>query len=196
MSLIQDGTGGGYAASVSPEHRLSTFSVTETEQVHAIEIGNAYNINTEFISLTGTSASAVLYFKNDEDNPFFVTAIVVGLGSATASDSAQMVVLRNPTAGTIVDNATAAPIKANRNFGSNKALSSTTLVYKGADGNTLTDGDDALFIAVPHATRTFVTVDLELTKGSSLGVTIDPNLSSGSVNCYVALVGFVKDPDV
>ena len=116
--------------------------------------------------------------------------MAVGITAGTFADSPIITVVRNPTTGTLISNATAAPIVENRNFGSSSTL--TALTYKGVDGATVTDGDDALIFVVNGQGRLAATLDLVIPKGSSLAIKVDPNLTSGATTAYAALVGFLN----
>jgi hypothetical protein len=192
---IIDGTGSGKRALVDSNNQLHTFSITESEQKQAAELGNEYNINTGTIAFSTNSSTrtTILYFKNDEDQDYIVTALAIGLGtrSATVSDAANVWIVRNPTSGTTITNANSVDIKTNANFGSNKTLKSTTLAYKGADGEGATSGgaDHALLYMTDG--RLYAGLNIELPKGSSLAVEIDGN-TSGTFNVYGALIGYVK----
>jgi hypothetical protein len=157
-------------------------------------MGQAYNINTGWIGLTAATESAVLYFKNDEspnngESGIAIDAVAIGIDDeGTTAGMSTVTIIRNPTAGTIVSGATAVDMNANRNFGSSNTLSSTTLAYKGAEGNTFTDGTDTAIFAVNPGTRMYATVDFILEKGSSIGIKIDTDTSSGTTNVYAALI--------
>jgi hypothetical protein len=195
--IIENGVGNGIKALVDSNNQLHTFSITESEKTSANDIGNEYNINTGTIafSTNSTTRTTLLYFKNDEDSTYVITAIAVGLGtrSATVSDAANVFLVRNPLTGTTITNANAVDYNSNSNFGSNKTLKSTTLAYKGADGEGVTAGgtDHALFYMTDG--RLFANIDLELPKGSSLAIEFDGN-TSGTFNVYAAIIGYVRDP--
>jgi hypothetical protein len=193
--IIKDGTGKGNTAKVDNNNQLHTFSVTESEQRQASQIGNEYNINTGTIAYTGTGDSSMIYFKNDEDTDFVVTAVAVGLGtrSATVTDSANVTIIRNPTGGDLISDATAVSINSNTNFGSSNALSSTTLIYKGKDGGTITGGTEHALLYMTDG-RLYASLNIELPKGSSVAVKIDLN-TSGGANAYCALIGYLKSPN-
>ena len=184
---IKDGNS-GYTAKVDANNRLSTFSISKAESQQAIDDGISYNINSGQISVSATSA--ILYLKNNEDKPFFIDAIAVGIGAGSFSDNVEIFVVRNPTTGTIIDDGTAVDMNANRNFGSSNTL--TADVYKGANAKTFTDGTDAILIAQHGQGRVFATINLELQKGNSIGIRVNPNLSSGSCELYAAIVGHVE----
>ena len=187
---IIDGTGSGKRAKVDTNNQLHVFGVTETEQQQATDIGNSYNLNTGWVSLA--AETAIMWFKNDEDTSFVVDAIAVGFDTGTQADIGTITVVRNPTAGTMITAAIAVSMNENRNFGSSNTLATTTLVYKGATGETFTDGSNIAIFAQSDTGRLFATVDFELPKGSSIGIRVDPNLSSGTVNCYAVLIGYLK----
>lgn len=192
---IMDGTGSGSKARVDRNRQLHVFAVTEDEQKQSTLKGNEYNINTGKIDLTGTGESALLYFKNDEDQDFVMTAIAVGIGtrSPTITNFAEIAIYKNPTGGDVITDANAVEMKSNSNFGSNKTLKDSTLAYKGKDGGTLTGGDKhAIFFG--DEGRLYAPINVELTRGSSMGVTIDLNTSGGGVT-YCALIGYIRDKD-
>ncbi len=186
----------GDSMHVDANFQAHTFSVTETEQRQAAQKGNEYNINTGTIAFSTNSSTrtTILYFKNDEDTDFIATGIAIGLGtrSATVSDAANIWVVRNPTSGTTITNANNVDMNSNTNFGSNKTLKSTTLAYKGADGEGATSGgtDHALLYMTDG--RLLANLNIELPKGSSVAIEIDGN-TSGTFNVYAALIGYVKD---
>jgi hypothetical protein len=185
---VESGSGNGREAKVGNNNRLFTDSVTTPEGVQALKEGDSYNINTGIVSISATTG--MLYLKNNEDKNLFIEAIVIGTGAGSynTTGEVQIQITRNPTTGTLIDNTTAVPQNANRNFGSAKTLTATA--YKAAaSGNTITNGDDIILIGAPNAqARTFATINLLLEKGNSIGVEVNPNLSSGSVNCYVAII--------
>lgn len=197
MSMIQDGTGTGNLLKIDSNNQLHSFCVTESEKNAAVEDGQAYNINTGIIALTGSSDSAIMYFKSNEsplngDSDIVVDTIIIGINtiSATITESPVLTVIRNPTAGTIVSNATAADMKSNSNFGSANTLDS--LIYKGADGYTLTDGTDHAKVICMTGRTTIPELNIDLPKGQSLGLKLDLN-TSGGANVYAALVCHRKD---
>lgn len=194
---IIDGTGSGFRVKVDKNNDLHTFSITESEAAAAANKGRGYNLNTGTIALTGTGESAVMYFENDENTDFVITAIAIGLGtrSATITDAAVITLYKSNTGGTIISDANIVEINSNTNFGSSNVLSSSSLVYSAsATGKTLTGGTKhAIFYMT--GTRLFAGLDIEMPKGSNLGITIDLN-TSGGANVYAALIGYVKDPNL
>lgn len=196
MATITDGKGTNYEAHVDLKNQLHTFSITQNEQKQAAFLGNEYNINTGTIAFSTNSSTrtTILYFKNDEDTDYIATGVAIGLGtrSATVSDAANVWIVRNPTSGSTITNANNVDIESNVNFSSNKTLKSTTLAYKGADGEGATSGgtDHALLYMTDG--RLLASLNIVIPKGGSLAVEIDGN-TSGAFNVYAALIGYIKD---
>jgi hypothetical protein len=187
--ILKNGTGDGYTAQVDARNRLKTRAITQSETQFANLLGDAYNINTGTVSISGDTG--ILYFKNLDAEDFVLDSFAVGVGAGSFSDSVVVTVIRNPTAGTLIDTATAVDMNQNRNFGSSKTLSGNA--YKGASGATVTGGDNIAQFFQTGQGRLFATVDFELPKSSAVGLKVEPNLSSGSVNMYAALIGHLKD---
>ena len=196
--IIENGVGDGTKARVDGNNQVHVFAVVEDEQNSAAEDGQLYNINTGPIALTGTSDSAILYFKNNEspingESNIIITSLIFGLytKSATITDLSTATIIRNPTAGTIIDDASAVDMKSNSNFGSSNTLDS--LIYKASGtGKTLTDGTDHAIVLLSEGRTSAPELNIDLAKGSSLGVKVDLN-TSGGANIYVAAVCYRKD---
>ena len=189
---IVDGTGSGNRAKVDSNKRLQTFSISEGLAIDAAKNGQNYNINTGSVTLTTANESAVLYLKNNEDKNFIIEEVIVILGASTGGTGDLTIsIVRNPTTGTIISGATDAEIVGNRNFGSSREL--TADIYKGAEGNTLTNGDlfsDTTRSAASAVVRFDADVII-LPKGTTIGVNITPQSSNSSMSVKVAVVGYL-----
>lgn len=199
MSItIKDGTGSGNVAKVTDEKRLETSAVTETEKDHACILGDTYNINTGDITLTDANETTVLYIKNNESNPLVLTALIYNLGASTGgSGDVKINVLRNPTTGDIVTNASAVEAVSNQNYGSSKSL--TADVYKGATADAvITDGTVSVSTrSASNTGRIVVSLGaLVIPQGSSLAVNYTPPASNTSQICQFAAACFVKNFNV
>jgi hypothetical protein len=198
MSILQDGSGRGNSAKVDGNQRLRTQSISESEEQHAAEQGDAYNINTGDVTCNDATNSAVLYFYNDEDQDVIVESVAIGLrGAGNAFDSNEQNIItlrRNDDAGTIVSGAAAVDMNQNRNFGSSKTLKSTSLAYKGATGNTSTGGEDIAQFYMSGNGRLFASINFVVSKGSSISIMINPNVTTSCV-AYAALILHVKDAE-
>jgi hypothetical protein len=185
---IKDGSS-GYVAEVDSSNRLQTYAVTINENNQANSKGRAYNINTDDITLTDAVETPILYIKNNEDKDLHITALDLWAGTSTggtATLGTKWVVERNPTAGTIISNATAVDIESNRNFGSNNTLLVDS--YKGATGNTMTGGTDHLVFRGTLLSRIYVEIDEIIPKGSSIGIHVKPPTSNTSLIVYAAAI--------
>ena len=189
---ILDGFGSGNLAEVSRDGKLRVRAISETSIDHAAEIGLAYNINTGDIASLANGESALLYFKNNEDQGLFIDAIAVGITDGTASDIHKVTVVRNPTGGTIVSTASDVDMNVNRDFSSASSLSDS-LAYKGADTLTITGGEDAAQFYMGDNGRLFAGVSFYLPKGTSIGIKLDLALSSGTVTAYAALISHQEE---
>ncbi len=189
---IIDGTGTGNRVGVNSNKQMKTFAVSQTENQQATKKGNSYNINTGIIGLTSTTESGVMYFKNDEppvngESSFVIDALAIGIDNqGTQAGACIITLVKNPTS---VSFSTAVDMKENRNFGSSNELSTTTLAYKGAEGATVTGGDDIAIFFQNAGTRGYYSIDMEIPKGSSIAVKIDTQTTAGTTNLYCAIIG-------
>jgi hypothetical protein len=189
---IIDGKGTGSRAEVDSNNRLQTFAISEGLSLDAAKNGENYNINTGSITLTSATESAVMYLKNNEDKNFVIEEVIIILGASTGGTGDLTIeLIRNPTTGTVISGATDADVVGNRNFGSSRELVAD--VYKGAEGNTLTDG--TLFSDTTRsAASTVVRFDADvivMPKGTTIGVNITPQASNTSMSVKVAIVGYL-----
>ena len=192
MAIIQDGAS-GKAAAVDGTARLATRTVQQSETENATDSGDSYNINTGLVTLTTAGESGVLYLQTDEDRNVHIDSIVVILGPATAgatTDTTRIRFYRNPTTGTLISGASAVDDNENRNFGSSKNLEGTA--YKGAEGSTITNGDVIIESLVNPGSRVAFAIDMILTKGDTIAVSIEPNDSTTSMKVMVAAVVHVE----
>lgn len=188
FSLV-NGVGTGDRAEVDGRNRLQTRSVSVPEVQAANELGNAYNINTGKVTLSATTG--IVYLKNTGATDFILDSVAVGLGSGSFSESPDVILTRNPTGGTLISVATAVDMNQNRNFSSSQSLGAN--VYKGASGATVTGGNEIAEFFMNGQGRLFAEINFVMPTGSSIAITINPNLSSGTVLAYGALIGHIKD---
>lgn len=188
---IKDGVGKGYLAQVDSDNRLRARTTTESEEIFANRKGNAYNLNTGIINMTDANETTIFYMKNNEENDFVVTAVVVGAWNSANGDGFDMysTFVRNPTTGDIITNANNVDINSNRNYGSSNTLSAN--VYKGASGETVVNGTDHILIRITEESRNFITINEIIPKGSSFAVNITPPTSNDGMNVYVAVIGYL-----
>jgi hypothetical protein len=196
MSKIEDSTGKRYGERVDENNRLHTRSVTTSENFQATVRGDSYNINTGIINLTNAVETPLIYVKNNEDVDLHILTIVVGAWTSTNGSGTdgvpKIVIIRNPTTGTIITSTpTDVDINSNRNYGDSKTL--TIDAYKGATGDTMTNGDDHIIIQTGTSGRTVIPIDEILTKGDSIGVKYTPQGSNTSQKVYCAIICHLED---
>ena len=170
---IKDGTGTGNVARVDKENRLAVRSIQETEFEKAVLDGRAFNINTEFLTITSDTEHALLYLKNNEDRPLIVAAWFIGTDAGTNGANLGLVrTYYNPTGGTIISGGTDLTA-ANRNAGNSRTLVAD--IKAGGQGFTFTGQDTpaVLYQTQTVSSRVFGNVFLVLPKGSSLVAIID-----------------------
>jgi len=194
MALDIQGNDGAatYKVGATSRGQIKAFSVSESEAQEATELGDGYNINTGIINLTSSTESGVLYLKNNESRRFIIEAVVVGVGSAgTTSDVSTIKVIKNPTLGTLISGATDVDMNTNRSFGSSNSLANS-LAYKGAEGSTVTDGEDFGIFFQAAGGLLSADIALELNPGNSVAITVDTQTTAGTTNVYAAVVGHLK----
>lgn len=187
---IESGSGIPYRVNVGSDLRMQTRAIDEPEEVHNTERGDSYNINTGLISITGDAT--LIYFKNNSDENYILKDIAVGtFDGITHTDFPYITVIRNPTGGDLITDATAITINQNRNFGSSKAAEA--LIYKGKVGGTITGGNDYSILQTNKTGRSFFTLVTLIPKGGSIALKLTANRTSGTANYYVSLIGYFKD---
>jgi hypothetical protein len=196
---IQDGAGTGSRAKVDSDKRLHVNSVTRTQDEQAALLGVAYNLSTGSVSLTSGSQSCVAYMKYNGDDPFVIKEIIIIPSASTSgTGNASITILRNPTTGTIVNNAVAFTSVNNRDFSSSNTIANDADIFKGAEGDTLTDGDSFAFTTRDNfdIPINFDAANIILRKGNSIGVCITPPTGNTAQTWVVAIVGFVETATV
>jgi len=192
--IIQDGTGKSYATKVDIDGRLHVDSITTDREAYSSQKGYSFNINTGLITLTNAATdNGVLYVKNNEDYNLVITNLFYQTGASTGGSGNIIVSLyRNPTTGTLISGASAVEININRNFGSSRTLS--VLAYKGATGNTITDGSKALESILATATQRIAVSAgaITLPKGASIAVQFKTPTGNTSMAVEFAIACYLE----
>ena len=195
MIEIVDGSGSENRAKVDERNRIFTDSISRSQLEYAILDGNGYNVSTGTMTLTTGGNSAIWYFKYTGEYAFIIKEILVILGASTGgTGNGTITLLKNPTAGTIVTNALPVSASSNRDFSSFNSLPATA--YKGAEGDTFTDGE-TFAVTGRDATAQIVPFDaapIVLRKGNSIGVKYTP--PSGNTSQSVIVAGTVYEEKV
>ena len=187
------GAGNKIPAFVNNNGRLLSSAIVTSENLQATKLGDSYNINTKYITLTDAAQTPLLYIKNNETQDLHIVTIVIGTRKATSGDDTGFDILieRNPTAGTIVSSPVAVSINSNRNYGSAKTL--TVDAYAGATGKTMTGGTEHVFVYQSANGRVAIPIDEVLPKGSSIGVSFTSETGNSSQKVYVAVICHLED---
>ena len=188
---IKDGTGTGNLARVDKENKLAVRAVQETEFEKAVLGGRAFNINTEFLTITSDTEHALLYLQNNEDLPLIVSAWFIGTDAGTNGANLGLVrTYYNPTGGTIISGGTDVTA-VNRNAGNSRVLNAD--IKSGGQGFTFTGQDTpaVLYQTQTVSSRVFGNVFLVLPKGSSLVATYDPN-GAETIGIYTGFQVYIE----
>lgn len=164
-----------------PASTVNDRPIEENDPVVAVQEGNAYTINSGLIALTKVE-SAVLYFKNGEGADFIIEEISIGIGMVGSApvDTPVVTLVRDPTGGNIISDATAA-MKANRNIDSTNTLGGTTLAYAGKDFGVLSGGTTLDTVFVPAQHNFSYLNQIVVQDGKAIGVKIDLNATDAAL---------------
>lgn len=190
MTTITDGAGKGYSAQVDDGNRLHVHSLTRTESASASLKGDAFMVNTGELTLTGAGESAIIFLEfTDPVKTLVISDIEVGLSPTTggsAFDIPIITIYRNPTGGTIVSDATAVAINANRSFSS--ASSILANIYSGGQGKTISGGTVYGIHYQAEDGHHNLETDNVLTKGNCIAVSVTPASGNTSMTCYTNML--------
>ena len=198
MSFIEiiDGSGDEYRAKVDSRNRMFTDSISRSQLEYAVLTGNGYNVSTGSMTLTSDGNSAVGYFKYTGSATVIIKEILVILGASNGTGNGVITLLKNPTAGTIVDNALPVASASNRDFGSSTSLEATA--YKGAEGYTFTDGETFAVTSRDNTSQVvaFDAAPIVLRKGNSIGIKYTPPSGNTSQSIVVAGTIYVETVNI
>jgi hypothetical protein len=191
---IIDGTGKGFLTRVDEQNRLRTYSITEASYDHAASKGLSFNINTEFIAITSSLETPILYLKNNNTADASLVNFFIGTGLAAGTQTEHGLIRAyfNPvgvSGGTAVQS-------TNRDASSAQVFDFTILKHTGsspilATYNTITP---VLYQTQPPATRVFGQVYLVLPQSKSVLVTYTPN-GAQNINIYAGFGGYLDNND-
>lgn len=191
---IRSGTGNSKLLKIDDGNRMHVIATTKNEQEFATENGNSYNINSGLMTLTTDGESGVFYLKNRELIPFHISLVVVIMGPSTTgdtSDTTQFRMYKNPTAGTLISTGLAADTNSNRNFSSSKTFTSDT--FKGATGNTITNGSVHIESLISPGGRVPFPIDEDIGPNNTVAFSLEPNDNNASMKCMLAIIGHLRD---
>lgn len=178
---IKDGTGTGKKVKVNDRNHLLTEAIITTELHDAVHRGKMWNVGTGFLTLTGDGTShGMLYIKNTGTKSLFLD-LYVFLTRASTGGSGDMLVeiLMNPTAGTVVSDATVVTA-TKMNLGS--ANEPDALIYSGGQGKTLSGQDDILRSLTTASNRLLLGILTEITPSKSIGLRVTTPSGNTSID--------------
>ena len=204
MAKIEDGTGSSRRARITAENRLEVDSVTVSGEDNAIRVGEGWQIasagsGAPNISFTASQQTAPLYFSNTGELDIVVDRVVVILGTATGGTGDWLFrLVRNPTGGTIIDNAVNAGI-SNSNHGAANAypgvayrsLTPVSTGVAGTDFDTLTGGSGATQPLKQTIDRVILPVGRRIPQGFSLGCTLTPPTGTTAATALIVAHVFI-----
>jgi len=187
---ITDGTGTGNRAKVK-DNRVLTNSLTLSVFEDKILKGNAYNVNTELLTITTDAEHSLLYIKNNESNTLTLDAWFIGTDLGTNGANFGIAkVYYNPTGGTIISGGTNVNL-VNRLGGSSQLADITALA--GGEGFTSTGVvTPVLYQTQGAGSRAFGNVRLAIEGGNSLVVTYKPN-GAETIGIYTGFQLYIND---
>ena len=185
-NLIQDGTGQGYLARVDNQKRLRVKAVGRTEYDSQAIAGEAFNINTELLSVGVNTESPLLVLTNNGSRDVVLQGWFIGTDLGTVG--ANLGLMRTYLNVTGFSGGSAVPI-VNRKSGdafsfSINALSSPTWTPSGTP---------VLYQTQNLGQRVFGNVFLILPAGQSCAVTAEFSTATTPYDIYTGFTGYLAD---
>lgn len=189
MSIIVDGKGSGTRAAVTATNSLMVTGVTEDAYVSAAGKGEAFNINTELLTYSGTApfAQNCLYIKNNETRDLEMVGWFIGeLNNRSGGSTSTPILFEmygNPT-GTAVG--TDIPI-VNRRIGAPRQFN---IEAKAQPTGVAAPTGASLLFQLHYGGRGFGNVNFTVPAGQSILVTA--NFAADSQALYTGFTGYVR----
>lgn len=191
-NTIKDGAGKGNYAKVDEKLRLRTSADVFLSDEVALINSAGYTISIGNLELTTDTESGVVYLKNLNDSAIVITNVVIIAGDSTgAPDKAiDLVTYINPTGGTVISDATPAPI-INRDLSSSNLPDVTA--YVGAQGKTITGGTRLLGLIHSDRSLSDNYPSFIVPKGFSAGFAIIPATGNTAIKLALNINFYIKD---
>lgn len=183
--IITDGTGSSVGVEVDDTNKLMARAIARTEVTEASSNGDSYIVTSGFVTLTNTSKSAILYYKNEEDRDVIITRFIGNARSSTGASVSHVLadIVSNPS-GMVGGTTVTAPAN-NLNLGSSRTLLRSAEV--GLQGATLTGGAPFSGFVLPLQNFSVESSSIIMPKGSSIGVTVTPPAGNTSFSFAIGL---------
>ena len=180
----------GNVARVDDEERLLTFAVTQNENVHSAQKGNAFFITHSIVNLTSDNESVIFYCKNDDTRPWILEDIKVAFGKSTGGDGGDFTsrTIVAPSGGTIFNGSDGAAI--NMKVGDPTILQAT--IKTGGEGVTATGGASLFpsLVVGDQMVTPFIGGPIILPPATSFAYAITPPTGNTSVNIKLNMLAY------
>lgn len=184
--VLVDGTGTGNRTKIDNTNRVLTRSTTLTSLEEAVVNGDAYSVSTGTVNLTSDSASAVYFYKNQEDVDVALTRSIYGAGASTGGTSSTYTI-QSFLQGTGLSGGSGNDMnQQNLRFGSGKVMSLTDSEI-GAEGATVTAATALPTFTLATGLSSFITTFIVIPKDVTLAVTVTPPSGNTSMDIEVIL---------
>jgi hypothetical protein len=183
---IESGIGNGRLLAVDDTNRAKVRAVTESTAIEAATEGEQFIITSGSITLTNASASAVLWFQNEQDYDLIMDRIIFSAGVSTGGTTNVCTIASkiNPTG--LTSGASTEAIDINSNFGSTKTLD-TSSSEVGAQGATIDGGNNGPAFYFPDKLTSTFETQVVLQKGTGIAFTVTPPTSNTSLAVSIAI---------
>jgi len=190
MSIIVDGTGKGTRAAVDSDNRLKVNAIVEDVYVNAAEEGDAFNMNTLELTLTGTGpyTQNLLYVKNNENSDIEVVGWFIGeAGNRSGGNTTSPILFEMYGSPTGTPGGTEVPV-LNRRIGDPRVFDFTCLSKP--TNVTIPSGQAPLLYQYHYGGRAFGTVNFTIPSGAS--ILLRANIECNDVSLYTGFTGYVR----
>jgi len=189
QNILQDGTGRGYLAKVDQTNRLRTQSLTRDEYESQSLKGEAFNINTQLMSVATTAETALLITTNNETRDIILQAWFVATDTVGAVGST-LGLLRAYFGATGFSGGTSVPV-VNRRSGASRSWQLEALKLP----TWTPSGDPVLYQTHGIPQRIFGNVVLALPPGQSVAITTEFAGATVPYSVYAGWTGYLKEEE-
>jgi hypothetical protein len=189
---IDDGQGKGISAGVNKDNRLLTSAITLDAIDAAGQVGEAFNVTTDVVTLTNALENAVLYLANTNPTQnLHLQRLAYGFGKATTTGDVIVRTYVNPTSGTLISAGT--PISfQQRNLGS-RFVAQASAFKMAAVGQTQVGGILISSRVFQDAGDAEILSGFLIPAGSSLVITVQAPAANTSMKLAITAATFFLD---
>jgi hypothetical protein len=184
--FIKDGTGKGYLAGVDSMNRLETYATTEALFDNRARAGEAFNINTELLSISSTAETPLLYVKNNQQSDIVLVGWFIGTDLGTVGASLGLMRVYGNPIGLSGGSALSA---LNRRIGDPKVFAIDAL----SQPTWTPSGTPVLYQTQSLGSRVFGTVNIFVARAQSVVVTCEFATATTPFEIYTGFTGYVEE---